>query len=204
MSDNTSLKKFLAHTETKRELTVYLSGYVAESLEAINKKYCVVYETYCRSNILDMAPEMMEHDQEEADTIMILHAIDVSQRNSSSELYISSPDTGVFLLSIYYFPQIITKTFLRTGKRINARDIDLIKAYQALGAKRAKSLPGFHALTGCDVTSKFSSITKAACWKTFMEADDVGKGLVMYVTNQYCPKSPKDVNDLSRVTMAYV
>ena len=115
------LKKFLAHTKTERGLTVYLSGYVAESLEALHKKYCVVYETYCRSNILDMAPEMLEHDQEEADTIMILHAIDVSQRGPSSELCISSPDTDVFLLSIYYFPQIITKTFFRTGKGVNAR-----------------------------------------------------------------------------------
>ena len=35
------------------------------------------------------------------------------------------------------------------------QDIDLTKAYQALGVKKAKSLHGFHAFTGCDAISKF-------------------------------------------------
>ena len=51
--DNTSLEKvqlkdFLSHIETKRELTVYLSNYIATVLEAANKQYCVVMRLFAK------------------------------------------------------------------------------------------------------------------------------------------------------------
>ena len=133
---------------------------------------------------------------------MILHGIDVCWRDLSTELYIASPDTDVF----------------STGKGVNTRHIDIKKAYDALGTNQARSLLGFHVFTGCDVTAKFCSKTKASCWKVFLEADNdildsfsafgtinedprdehVVRGLVKYVMMLYCPKLP-DVNDLSQL-----
>ena len=47
-----------------------------------------VYGTTCDINIQDLDPTLFDHSQEEADTSIILHAIDVTQRNSFSDLVI--------------------------------------------------------------------------------------------------------------------
>ena len=49
------LKDFLSHIETKRELTIYLSNYVAVALEsANNNNNCVVYETHKKDKARDI------------------------------------------------------------------------------------------------------------------------------------------------------
>ena len=75
------MEGLLVSHETKRELTIYLSNYVAVALESANKEYCVVYETHCKTNISDFQIEMLEHNQEEADTIIILYRIAVARNN---------------------------------------------------------------------------------------------------------------------------
>ena len=44
-------------------------------------RYVTVYGTTCETNIQDLNPTLFDHSQEEADTSIILHAIDVTQRN---------------------------------------------------------------------------------------------------------------------------
>ena len=98
VDDNTSIVK----VELKDLLShIYLSNYVDVALESANKEYCVVYETHCKTNISDFHIEMLEHNQEEADTIIILHSIDIARKDRSTKLTIVSPDTEVFLVLIY-------------------------------------------------------------------------------------------------------
>ena len=177
VDDNTSLEKvqlkdFLSHVETKRELTIYLSNYISVVFEAAKMQYCVVYETFCKTNIRNFNQELLEHDQEEADTLLILHSIDACARDAFVQIYVVSPDTDVFLLLIYFCKKLSGNTFFRTGKKDKIRDIDISKAYNALGQARAKALIGFHAFTGCDVTAKFCGKGKASCWNLFLEADN--------------------------------
>ena len=44
--------------------------------------------------------------------------------------------------------------------------------YKNLGPKRTSALLGFHALTGSDMSGRFSGRTKDSCFKTFMFCDD--------------------------------
>ena len=59
----------------------------------MNGGYAVSYTTKCISNLEDFAQEMITHDHEEAGTLLLLHAADVSARNPFTELRIYSPDT---------------------------------------------------------------------------------------------------------------
>ena len=58
---------------------------------------------------------MMTHDHEEADTLLLLHAADVSTRNPFAELHIYSPDTDLFLLTIHKYPILCVNTAFKTG-----------------------------------------------------------------------------------------
>ena len=125
-TDNTNIsgttsKRFLSHVKTKNELTNYLAEKAISNFENVNDGYAVSYATKCISNLEDFAQEMMTHDHEEADTLLLLHAADVSARNPFTELHIYSPDTDVFLLTIHKYPILCTNTALKTGSDKQAR-----------------------------------------------------------------------------------
>ena len=64
---------------------------------------------------------MMTHDHEEADTLLLLHAADVSARNPFTECHIYSPDTDVFLLTIHKYPILCASAAFKTGSSKHAR-----------------------------------------------------------------------------------
>ena len=88
-------------------------------------KSTVLYMKHIAKQISDFHIEMLEHNQEEADTIIILHSNDVARKDRSTKLTIVSPDADVFLLLIYFYPNLCTSTIFRTGKKDKARDIDI-------------------------------------------------------------------------------
>ena len=75
-----SMKSFLSHVETKHYLTVYLAKNVITQFIQTKKHFVVVYHNISISNILD------QHEQ--ADTPIILHALDVALKDSHSDLCI--------------------------------------------------------------------------------------------------------------------
>ena len=111
----TTSKKFLSHVKTKNELTIYLAEKAITNFENVNGGYAVSYTTKCISNFEDFAQEMMTHDHEEADTLLLLHAADISARNSFTELRIYFPDTNVFLLTVQKYPILCANTVSMTG-----------------------------------------------------------------------------------------
>ena len=151
-------KQFLSSIYTKNELTVYISQKLAAK---INTDYVIVYGHTCVTNIADLDPDLKTYNQEEADTGIVLHALDVSRRNPFSELVISCSDTDVLLILLNYFEELCVSTVFKTTQHT----INLRLVYEALGADLCKALLGFHALTGCDQTGKFYGFSKLACWK---------------------------------------
>ena len=110
---------------------------------------------------------LMSRTHEEADTLIILRAFDVSKRDPFNQLYISCYDTDVFLLLIHFYDKLCCNTIFRT----TFRDIDVGKAYHALGSIRSSALFGFHSFTGCDQTGRFNGYTKLPCWQTFFKSE---------------------------------
>ena len=76
--------------KTKEELTIYLSEKLIREFLHQNKQFVVVYDNKCETNISNF-------DNEEADTLIVLHGIDVAKCDLFQELYIDCCDTDVFL-----------------------------------------------------------------------------------------------------------
>ena len=104
------MKQLLSPVLTKRDLTVYLSKYLKDYFEDSNGQYVLLYENKSVSNIVGCSNELQEHNHEEADTLIILHAVDTAKLNPVSECVVYSPDTDVFLLLIHHYsklPQVL-------------------------------------------------------------------------------------------------
>ena len=95
------------------------------NFENANGGYAVSYATKCISNLEDFAQKMMTHDHEGADTLLLLHAADVSARNPFTELHIYSPDTDVFLLTFHKYPILCVNTAFKTGSGKRTRTIPI-------------------------------------------------------------------------------
>lgn len=168
---NISLKDFLSDIRTKAELTEYLANKVVCHSRSSNnrlKKFMVTSGTYTKGNV-DIPDTLLTHSQEEADTLLILHAVSAPHE---AELVVSSPDTDVLLLLVHMYPHLPVSTVFLTGKGRLKRKISVSNIYNKLGHKRASALLGFHALTGSDMCGRFAGRTKDWCFKAFMSCDD--------------------------------
>ena len=112
---------------------------------------------------------LLSHSQEEADTIMVLHAASV---NKDTHLVVFSPDTVVLLLLVHHFPSLPDSTTLYTGKGRQRRFISVQDIYIKLGQKRSAAILGFHAFTGSDINGRFGGRTKDWCFKVVLSPND--------------------------------
>ena len=141
---NLKTKEFLSSAKTKEELTIYLSEKLIREFLHQNKQFVVVYDNKCETNISNFDNNLRVHCHEEADTLIVLHGIDVAKRDPFQELYIDCWDTDVFLLLLYYFEKLCTRTVFN-GKN-NCVDIGML--YEVLHKEKVKALPRFHSFTG--------------------------------------------------------
>ena len=79
--EHISTSQFLSHIQTKNELTAYLFEKLSHTFSNENKKYVVVYDTKCNTNLVDFDNELTHHTHEEADTLTLLHAVDATKRD---------------------------------------------------------------------------------------------------------------------------
>lgn len=161
------LKELLSDVETKRDLTIYLAekalSYSRLSSSALGR-FMVTFDTTTRSNS-QVPDQLIHHDHEEADTLIILHAASV---DPAARLDICASDADILLQLVHRYANIPNDTrFL--GKSATS---SVEKMYNFLGVRRSKAIVGFHAFTGCDKTGKFAGRSKEACFKKFLDADE--------------------------------
>ena len=160
-----TLKTFISHTKTKAELTTFLAQKVMERGEATGKKVVVAWATEFKATYKDVSH--LQSDREEADTKIILYALDATA-DGATEISIYSPDTDVLLLAIRRYQEMCPNTSFLTGSATTRPTIKL----QALGSAKTAALPAFHALTGADNKGSFSGKGKPTYWKEFEEANE--------------------------------
>ena len=98
-----TMKKLLSHANTKNELAEYLAQKTVEHAERNGTRMVVAYGCECKGNKKDMS--YLKSDQEEADTKIVLHALDATA-NGATEIRVHSPDTDVFILSLRRYPDL--------------------------------------------------------------------------------------------------
>ena len=106
--------------------------------------------------------------QEEADTLMILHASEAAKTGCTVHIY--SQDTDVLILAIRRVPELGKKAALVMGTGDRRRVVMLEPIFNALGSEKATGLCKWHALTGCDTTGHISGKSKESCLEAYLKA----------------------------------
>ena len=137
-----------------------------------------------------------------------MHALDVTQVNSFSELVIYCFDVDILLILLHYFEGISSSTTFKTRNK----EIYLRTVYETLGKEICKALLGFHAFTGWDQTGRFYGYSKLRCWIIFMPSNesrrnafqclggfltvDVYNEMEQYVLQLYDSERPPEISNL--------
>ena len=113
--------------------------------------------------------------REEADTRMLLHAVN-STKQGCRRILVRTVDTDVVLRRCQYRQKTDRWTVhcvIWNGKTF--RHLDTTHIAQKLGKYNDKChlLPAFHALTGCDTTSGFAGRGKRTAWSVWSKFKDV-------------------------------
>ena len=91
------------------------------------------------------------------------------QVNIEPVVHVYSNDTDVFVILVSCLHQLNCNSMCLN---LSTKElIDLTLTASSLGDKKAKGLTGFHALTGSDIVEKFTSKSKEAWTKHFLQAD---------------------------------
>jgi len=163
---NIPMKKLLSHTHTKNDLTECFSKAVISVARQRSRNVTVSFRNEAMSTELDTTDLVSSH--EEADTKLMLHAVNATQRGAEC-IRIFSSDTDVLVLAVRRASVLADDTNIVTLGR-NVRRINVAKIYEKLGSIRAAALPGLHAISGADVTGSFNGKAKTSFWKAFMVA----------------------------------
>ena len=75
--EHLTTKQFLANIETKNDLMMCLAEKVETYLN--NLDYVVGYGNTCITNMMNLKETLFDYNQEEADTSIVLHALDVPE-----------------------------------------------------------------------------------------------------------------------------
>ncbi|MEW8119932.1 MAG: hypothetical protein AB2792_22450, partial [Candidatus Thiodiazotropha sp.] len=187
-------KKFMALPENKAALNQFLSQYITEracesqALQSRHERNLVIAGGFadgktvvCLSSEGRTESESLASTHEEADTRMILHAMDADSKftDDDGRIVIKTPDTDVVVLALYYFPRMkhVSEFWIETGRVTKTSDqrrfIPIHSISKSLGPLFCLVLPAIHALTGCDSTSALFGIGKKSVLKMIQ---DIGIG----------------------------
>ena len=125
-----TLKQLLSSNINEESLAIYFASHILQCNTDSRKTYVVTTKGECKSSKLSV--EHISSTQEEADTLMILHAIDATGRGATS-LCIQSPDTYVLVLALGKYTSLCEEPSLLLGTGAKCRLILLRPLYNALG-----------------------------------------------------------------------
>ena len=110
---------------------------------------------------------------EEADTRIVVHIIHALQQGMKT-VKVRTADTDVIAILVGTFfdlklthPCVDIWVAFGTGKSFKYLNINAISSH--IGEAKARALPMFHALTGCDTTSAFKGRGKKTAWQDYEE-----------------------------------
>ena len=99
--DKITMKDLLSCSQNKETLAILLAAQLIECTKNSQTTYVVTSNGDCMaSNSLPI--QNLRSEQEEADTRMLLHALDATQRGTTS-ISIQSPDTDVLVLTLWVY-----------------------------------------------------------------------------------------------------
>ena len=159
-------------SENKADLTHILSEELLADAP-IDKEIVVggefLDETEVRSCKEETCIIPLKATHEEADTRLILHAINVN----FDTVVIVARDTDVLLLAHHLGRANCDHLWMMAGTAGKQKYISVNDVCRKLPAGSMESLLPFHALTGCDTTPYVFGHTKKSAWTVFLKHHDL-------------------------------
>ena len=151
-------------------------AYLAQQVTSIDCSPKEVVSTY-REEVLVSSQRDVSNispcSQEEADTRMLLHALDCS-KVGLKKVMIKTVDTDVLVIAVTLFQKIgAEELWLEFGTGKHTRYISVHDIERALGPVKAECLTVLHTLTGCDQTSFFAGKGKITAWETWKAFEEI-------------------------------
>jgi len=118
---------------------------------------------------------------EEADTRLLLH-VHNAVKAGYKRIAIRTVDTDVLVIAVSCWHSLqCVELWLAFGTGKHFRFIPVHEIANALGPRKSRALPAFHALTGCDTTSAFHGKGKKTAWETWSNFPDVTDAFIEVV-----------------------
>lgn len=163
---------FLRVDENKTELFKYLAEQTV-SVEIPGKQVLSTSDNVVLSRSRDDLSGVSPCTHEEADTRLLLHALDAS-KEGFKKVMVRTVDTDVVVLAVTYFGLLsLDELWIAFGCRKSFRYISVHEIAASLGSEMCQALSFFHAFTGCDQTSAFAGRGKNTAWSTWMAYKEV-------------------------------
>ena len=151
---------------TKDALTDYLAHKLLQHAHQTSQKYVVAWRAEAAAS--HCAVDFLSSTQEEADTKIILHAVNAKERGAT-RLDIFAQDTDVVVLAVRRYPELPRESFFVPSIQ---NKISIRRIFMSLGALKSSALPAFHALSGCDTTGSLVGKGKLSYWKVFNASNE--------------------------------
>ena len=118
-----------------------------------------------QAKLCDLQPLLCDNNHEEADTLVIHHAVLSSRRNPAKARIVTfSPDTDVLVLAVANHHLLLRNISVSMVSGV----IDVEPIVRALDRQRANALRALHAFSGADTVGKFNQLGNAMWLKLFM------------------------------------
>ena len=167
-------QNFLRVDSYKTELFSYLSQIVTQIPLAGDKQVYVTNGEKVLSNPRKEDNAVLNPCRhEEANTRMLLHVAHAAS-HEHSKILIQTVDTDVVAIAVRIFQ--LLEALQQLWKSFRYLTIHGIAA--AMGPQKALALPMFHALTGCDTVSAFTSHEKRTAWITWNSFPELTEALL--------------------------
>ncbi|CAG5019593.1 unnamed protein product [Parnassius apollo] len=132
-------------------------------------------------------------EHEEADNKIVYHACNI---NYQANIVIRSVDTDIaaIILGNMHHLKNNSRVWMLTGTGNNLRYVDLTKIHAELGESICRSLPGFHAITGCDCNPAFFRKGKLKPYKILKKHQEYQKAFMKFGNNELIEDNDEQQN----------
>ena len=199
------MEDILGTTETKKSLTTLLMNALENRLKERNVQYFIAGNGVILSS--QAGHSATNHTEGETAIIMGLSSIGLLQKR----VVVYGSDVDLFVLLLAHYQNIgCREMFMKSLTGYTS----ITTVFNFLGHEVASALLSFHALTGCDITGKFSGKTKEFWTKRFLaertnmnfilalltlhtcQSEEVINEIVRFFCRSYCPKrTPKRITE---------
>ena len=163
--------EFLRNDSNKTELFEFLARNIA-NIKTKKQLITTFKDSVLSTNVTDTS-SIAPCDHEEADTRLLIHVADAVNGGHES-IMVRTVDADVVVLAISVIPSLnINELWVAFGSGRHLRYIPTHLIALSLGPEKSKSLPLFHAYTGCDTVSYFANRGKKTAWDVWKTYDSV-------------------------------